>query len=159
VASQLNVHHYEVEKSFNGRNFSKAGTVQAGNAAAYNWLDENAVTGANFYRVKAIDNNGLFKYTGVVKVMMNNMGGGITVSPNPVQGRTVNILFANQQPGKYTVSILNEGGQVVYTTVIKHSNGDTRHTVSLSPGIGRGVFQLLVTSASGFVSPVKLVLE
>ncbi len=58
VENELNIQHYELERSADGRNFSKVNEQAArgngsGAALVYNWLDTNPLEGDNFYRVRS----------------------------------------------------------------------------------------------------------
>ena len=159
VASQVNVHHYEIERSLNGRVFSSAGSVQAINKAQYNWLDENAVAGNNFYRIKSIDINGLASYSAVVKVTLEKTAAAITVSPNPVQGNTINVYFSDQEAGRYAVNLVNAAGQVVYKTALQHAGNNAAHPFSLPASVSNGIFQLVVTTPGNTVFSQRVIIN
>jgi hypothetical protein len=62
VENEINIKHYEVEKSTNGTSFTKLNTTVATGAnrtsTTYGWLDANPLTGNNFYRIRSIGNDG-----------------------------------------------------------------------------------------------------
>jgi hypothetical protein len=66
VEHETDISKYEVEKSLDGTMFLKEGTtIVTGNNSAvnsYNWLDKNAVSGNNYYRIKMISKNGQNNY-------------------------------------------------------------------------------------------------
>ncbi len=71
--TETNTVRYEVQKSVDGRDFEKAGTVEAkGNAPVitYGWFDATPVNGTTYYRLKVIDKSGAVTYTSVVKVYL-----------------------------------------------------------------------------------------
>jgi hypothetical protein len=157
VASQLNVLNYEVEKSTDGRSFNKVGTIVAGSVSTYNWLDENAVSGNNYYRIKSVDNNGQVKYSAIAKVTIGKGGAAITVSPNPLTGNTINLQFSNQQAGKYAVRLINIAGQVVYNRTIQHGGGSASQSFVLPSTLVSGVYQLEVAAPGNIIHTEKLV--
>lgn len=65
VAHEKGVLHYEVEKSTDGRIFSKTGTVLATLKDAYNYVDYG-VNPISYYRVRSIDADGKDSYSQIV---------------------------------------------------------------------------------------------
>ncbi|MBL0358976.1 MAG: T9SS type A sorting domain-containing protein [Chitinophagaceae bacterium] len=159
VASQVNVVHYEIEKSANGRSFSNVGTINAGSGSTYNWLDENTVSGNNYYRIKSVDNNGQVKYSEVVKVNIGKGSGAITVSPNPVQSGYMNLQFNNQPAGEYAVRLINNAGQVVYNRTVQHTGGSASQSFALPSALVSGVYQLSVTAPDSSRQVQKLIVN
>jgi len=156
VTTQLNIDHYEIERSGDGRSFAKVATVQAHSVTTYNWLDENSLNGTSFYRVKAVEMNGHFKYTDIAKCTMRISGNPVTVSPNPVQNGFVNIQFTDQPAGKYYISLINTIGQVIYKTEIQYKGGIANHRLGLPSVIGKGVFELIIKDPESKVTSQRL---
>jgi hypothetical protein len=161
VASQSNIAGYEVEKSTNGRNFSKVGTqIATGVASAtYNWLDVNAVAGTNYYRIKAIDINGTAKYTQIVKITLGKFVTGFSVSPNPVKGNSFTLQFSNEATGQYEVRLVNITGQVLYKKTVQHAGGNTSQLFTLPSQIISGVYQLEVIAPNKTKQAQKLLID
>jgi hypothetical protein len=89
VENELNIHHYELERSADGRNFSKVNEQSArgtgsGAALVYNWLDTNPLEGDNFYRVRSVGISGDSKLSQVVKVNMGKLPSEITLYTQPL---------------------------------------------------------------------------
>lgn len=158
VANEVNTVRYEVEKSTDGRNFSKKGTVLATGANTYNWLDENAVNGFNYYRVRSVDNNGQVKYTQVVKIQLGGKA-GISISPNPVQGGFVNILINQPLTGKYGIRLTNIAGQAVYNREVTHNGGSSSQSFVLPSALSNGVYQLEVIAPDNTRQVEKLIIQ
>ena len=135
VAAELNVKNYEVEKSTNGINFVKVGTQLAiGNNSSdvtYNWLDLNPVSGNNFYRIRSTENSGLIKYSAIAKVNIGKLVPSITVYPNPVTGKQVNLQFTAMDKGLYYIKLINTLGQVVYSSQYIHTGGSATFGFSI----------------------------
>jgi hypothetical protein len=110
---EVNVQDYKVERSTDGAHFSEVGAVKAIGSGAnhYSWLDASPANGNNFYRVKAVDMDGQFKYTSVVTVRTTNTG--ISAYPNPVKrGETLQLSLGDTRAGK--IEVINVPGQVLY---------------------------------------------
>jgi hypothetical protein len=162
VENELNVDHYEIEKSADGRNFSRVGTKAAtGNGTSttnYSWLDVNAFKGDNFYRIRSVDNNGTNKQSQVVKVNFAGDPGIITIYPNPVNDDgVVNIRMVNLPKGIYYAAILNNVGQVVYKEQLNHEGGSSVYSIRLKHIISHGNYVLQVLEADKVKTTFKIV--
>jgi hypothetical protein len=150
IATESNLKAYEVERSTDGRGFTKAGSVTArynNNAAAtYNWFDAAPLAGNNFYRIKAVENGGAVKYSSVVKVFVGRGKSLIVVTPNPVVNGVMNLQFQNQEKGTYNVRLFNNNGQQVYALKVQHAGGSSAQTLDLPATISKGVYQLQISN-------------
>ena len=79
--------HFEIEKSVDGVTFTRIGQVNNQGFSYlpnnYAFADNSPVNGANFYRLKIVSDNGMVKYSSVVKVLFGKTGRGVMISPNP----------------------------------------------------------------------------
>lgn len=67
VGTEINVDRYEIERSTDGVNFKKIGTVNATQNSSYSFTDLQPINGVSYYRVRNVDIDGAFKYTTVLK--------------------------------------------------------------------------------------------
>jgi hypothetical protein len=148
VTNQINLREYRVERSADGRSFTSIGTVAARNTTAastgYRFDDAQALSGWNYYRIQCVDNDGRFKYTTVVKVMMGKAAGSITVFPNPVEGSTMNLQLVNQPASRYTLRMLSTEGRVVMTQTLDHSGGSAAKQIALPALLANGQYRVEV---------------
>ncbi|MFM6924094.1 MAG: T9SS type A sorting domain-containing protein, partial [Ferruginibacter sp.] len=148
AGTETNMDRYEVERSTDGVQFNKLNTTAAiGNSNVpvnYNWLDASPQPGINFYRVKAIDRSPAVKYSAVVKVNTGNAAGGISIYPNPVTAKIVNIAFAKMEKGIYRLRLINGLGQVVLVQQLVHAGGNVVAPVKLTD-VAAGIYQLEIT--------------
>jgi len=161
VAGERDIHHYEVEKSADGRNFTMLASVKAkGNensSVAYTSLDNSPITGNNYYRVKSVSLNNEVKYTSVVNVRLGKDGEGISVYPNPVKGNVVGLQLTNLEKGSYTLNVYNSSGQLVVTKMLQHGGGSASEQIALPASSTKGVYQLEVRGEqSRFVQSIIL---
>lgn len=163
VNNQLNITRYEIEKSSDGHQFSNVAALPANNvnssSISYSWMDENALPGNHFFRIKAIDNSGRFQYTDVVKVLITKNSNVISVSPNPVSGSgLLNLQFTNQPAGDYRVQLLNTTGQAVFSKLLQHAGGSALQSIHLPAAIAAGVYQLQILSTTNSAQLQRLVI-
>jgi hypothetical protein len=151
VASENNIAQYNVERSTDGLTFSEAATITPksnnGQAVSYNWIDANPVAGTDYYRVKSVTKSGDVAYTGIVKETVGNLVPAISVYPNPVVGGHINLSLINAPAGKYTITLLNVSGQLVYAISIGHTTGNSVEPLQLPGGLPAGLYKLEATSA------------
>ncbi len=84
TANEINVNRFEVQRSENGFDFATIGSVAVG-GADYSFSDVNTfiTKPVVFYRLKSIDADGKFTYSGIVK-LSDLQSGQFTIFPNPV---------------------------------------------------------------------------
>ena len=146
---QANTIQFEVEKSINGSGFSHVNTTLKNTSGSYSWLDENAVTGKNFYRIKSIDRDGSIKYSAVVSVMISKNTINFTIEPNPVKGNSISLHFANQPTGNYQFNLINSAGQLVYRNKLVISSSSTSQVLNINKILPAGIYQLQIAGLSG----------
>jgi hypothetical protein len=85
---EFDSYQYQVERSADGKNYIKIGTINAAGASneakKYNFKDALPGSGAYYYRLKQVDIDGKFEYSKSVYVN-NKKGAGIVtgIFPNP----------------------------------------------------------------------------
>ncbi|MFP5040857.1 T9SS type A sorting domain-containing protein [Parasediminibacterium sp. JCM 36343] len=86
TTSEIDFHHFDVEKSFDSKNFSLLSTVNAvkkAGVSAYEYVDFSKSLDLQYYRLKMVDNNGSYKYSAIVAVN-GKATTNVQVFPNPV---------------------------------------------------------------------------
>lgn len=163
TANEAGIDKYEVERSADGRNFSKlniiAPKLNNGSNTDYNYSDETALAADNFYRVSATGKSGLIQYSAIVKVGQQNSASLISVYPNPVVDKKMNVSFVNQPAGEYSLQLSNVAGQVIYNEKLMINNSNTLKTVSLDRSLPTGSYQLLVVGFGGLRIVQQLVIR
>jgi len=138
TANEKSIASFEVERSADGRSFTKIGSrIIPMNTAAehvYYWNDEQPVAGMNYYRIKIAEMDGSSSYSGTVTV--NNSlrdHAGTSIFPNPAQDK-INIRIEAAQAGAdISVSVEDMTGRQLY-----RSAGSNAAEVNISgwqPGI------------------------
>jgi uncharacterized repeat protein (TIGR02543 family) len=156
VGNEINIHHYEVERSVDGRNYNRVGNVAAIGFTDYSFLDVNAPTTNLFYRVKSVENAGEGKYSAVVKLTAEKTTPGYAVAPNPIVGGELNVQFKNQLAGKYQLKLYNNAGQQIQSNNLNHAGGNGTQTIQIPSGLARGAYQLEISLAGKKSSTVSI---
>jgi hypothetical protein len=116
TASESNNSHFEIERSADGRNFTKIGEVKGAGTTSdeqnYSFVDENPLKGLNYYRLKQVDFDGAAEYSKVVSVRFGTTR-SLSVIPTMVYDQiNVDLSEMDEQTGEWQIFDLN-GRQVM----------------------------------------------
>jgi hypothetical protein len=159
VANEGNTKEYQVEKSIDGRSFSKATAIAAiknNNSTSYKWFDAQPNNGWNYYRIKVIAADGDIKYSEIVRVNTHENEEGISIYPNPLTGNQFSLQLSNKSKGDYAVRLYNSAGQTTYNKTITHDGGSATETIHLTAPLIKGVYHLNIISSNGTNETIKL---
>ncbi len=163
VENELNIQHYEVECSNDGMNFETRSLQTAlGNNQSminYHFIDENPVTGNNFYRIKSVGRDGSINYSRVVKIIYTEGSAGIRVFPNPVLNQTLKLQFSGLASGVYNFMLTNASGQVILRKAIEYTGGDATVEIELPATIKYGSYQAVIKKENTFETTLKVIVE
>jgi hypothetical protein len=112
--NEINTSHFDVERSVNGIDFKKIGTVAALNRSGinqYTFEDASPADGINLYRLRQVDIDAKFAYSNTVKILFSSVI-NITIYPNPVVDK-LKIQIAGSSL-KWMSSIYDASGKLVY---------------------------------------------
>ena len=143
--NEVYVDRFEVERSSNGREFSKLGTVKAGNFS-YSFADNNPLKATNYYRLKMMDKDGKFEYSPVR--MVNNSGSlNVTVYPNPANDN-LQVLIDSDKKTNLQWKILSSDGKFVLSNSFIVNKGSNLRSINLK-ALLKGSYFLKMASATG----------
>lgn len=134
--SEINMERYDVERSSNGQQFVKTGTVQTkGNSnvvLSYAWFDASPFNNINYYRIKSVEKSGVVSYSEVIKVNIISGRSEIVFYPNLVISNTINLQLKNIPQGAYSLSLINTLGQQVFKKLILHDGSTSMQAVPVN---------------------------
>jgi hypothetical protein len=140
---------YVVERSVNGRDYfdysSIAPKSNQNDKADYTEFDAAPSKGANFYRIRVLEQGGKHIYSKVLRVDIGGSKKGFSIYPNPVIGKQVNLSLTGVKQGTYNIRVVTTTGQDVYhKTIMTQANGITQ-TLALPSSLKPGVYNMLVS--------------
>jgi len=117
TANEMNVHHFNVQRSFNGKDFINVGEVIALNKINndYSFIDvvaNNLLSPIIYYRLEAIDKDGSKTYSSLKTIIVKSKDLSIQVYPNPAMDQ---ISIQRKTDKIETVSIIDIDGKIVKT--------------------------------------------
>lgn len=123
VANEINLAHYEVERSFNGTNYQPIGQVKAAGVASYRFHDgiDQHRGRRIYYRIKQVDVDGKFRYTPVFSIHIP-MNKTFSVYPNPARD-IVRLQLSEQVRETTLVQVTDLSGKVVLSGTFTPVNG------------------------------------
>jgi len=155
TVNEINNNYFEAERSVDGRNFTKIGTVNAGTAATqdYQFTDNNPAAGISYYRIKQVDKDGRTSYSAVIAIRFGKNDPAITVYPNPATS-VVNVLFDKPQQKDCIIELISNNGQLVQRVA---AGGLQSKQLNVS-GIAAGTYQLRIIAVNNIVTQ-KLIIQ
>lgn len=149
--SETEVDRYIVERSANGREFTRIGEVSALNNATeikYNFLDAAPLSGISFYRIINLDRSGKTGYSNIVRVNLDKDQTGFVCYPNPARsGGQFSFSSASLKQGIYQIRLFNAAGQQVYGQQLVHGGGMINQTISLPTALKTGFYTISLDQA------------
>ena len=152
TTEESNSERFDIQRSADAKVWVNIGTKgAAGESKAlqtYNFSDISPLKGANYYRLKMIDQDATFSYSRIEGIRFKK--GVISVYPNPVE----NVLFLTgiEWSDVKLISIHNSSGQTVYARSSFSSSG-----INVSR-LATGIYLVRITETDGTVHTSKVVI-
>ena len=151
---EKNVQQYTVEKSINNIAYKEVTikNIVSNNEGTVNYgvTDVNPFDEINYYRIKINSLNGEVNYSNIVKVDALKKESAISLYPNPVTGKTLNIYFKTTNTGNYQVALVNKVGQKIWSgSFYNNNNNDRKISVILPKSVAPGSYVLLLSDKTG----------
>jgi hypothetical protein len=148
---ETNSDHFEIEKSLNGKNWGKIGSVashgESNSLKDYSYVDANPFNGENLYRLRMVDKDNTFAYSTIRSIVFDGTGADLSVYPNP----TVDVLKIKDFSQVTKVSIFDMNGRAVL-----ESGATTTGEINVR-NLTSGMYLVRVSRANGLTSSQKIV--
>lgn len=145
TASEKNNYGFEIERRREGRDWERIGFVNGSGTTnrqnRYTFVDKALVFGTTYtYRLKQVDSDGAFGYSGTVEVDFAPAEFNLLRSyPNPFNASTV-IEFALPHSGFVTIKVYNTRGEELETIVSEILTAGVHHVAWDARGYPSGVY-------------------
>jgi|GEM_PF-3510272 len=163
TAQEINLSHFELQRSVDGRIFQSIGYVSASNRAGvmqYQYTDSSFMllpAEGIYYRLKITDMDGTYRYSQVVQLSKQPVKDQMEVYPNPVK----NILTAKVTAASNyscTLLVLDAAGKKLVQQQVMVQQGVQAIPVEVSR-FAKGLYLLQLLRADGTVMQIKFVKE
>lgn len=154
TTTEINSSFFEIQRSKNAKDWAKIGEVSASGESSgvrdYSFQDEKPFSGNNYYRLKMIDKDQTYAFSGIRNVRFAGSP-EISFYPNPVIGQ----LTIKTKGGESikNIQIVNTSGQKVYYSELK-----TDDPISVGK-FQNGLYAVKVTKEDGQVITHKIVIN
>lgn len=147
--NEVNVSHFQIERSANGTSFVVIGNEQAvgmsNSTQTYSFADPKAVTATAYYRLRMVDVDGKFTYSQVLVVRAgNSTGDGLNVFPNPAT-TTAAVFIKSGITGTATIRVLSMHGATVFVQNNLVSKGENSIMLNRVKELSSGVYNVQVS--------------
>jgi hypothetical protein len=148
VGNELNLSHYELEKSIDRQNFSFVANVKANGQKNYSYTDDdiNNFSPIEYYRLKSVDMDGNFNYSTIVKIKTSNNSWSVEVNPNPVTQK-INLKIESPVQDKALVVITDLSGRQLYKENISISAGNNSFEINKAAYFSSGTYFISIFSS------------
>lgn len=149
TGEEINNSHFEVQTSVDGRRWENIGTVNGvGNSVQevnYSFTDIGPSQGLNLYRIKQVDFDGAYAFSGIANANIGSVAGGkASIYPNPIFDRQTTLSLEGQWSNNSSATLVDFNGRKLAT----FNNISTGSTSLDLPQLPSGVYQLIVTDAA-----------
>jgi|GEM_PF-7112746 len=145
TATEVNVSHYEIERSADGRSFTTIASVPVrvnnGGGARYQSLDRDATPARVYYRIKGVDQDGKLTFSNVIRYTASDRA-ALSLYPNPIRGSSLVLQSANLRAARYQLVIYDGGGRMVYSEQLQHPGGIVSRALQLPASLLPGAYYL-----------------
>ena len=143
----VNFSHFVIERSVDGAHYTSLGQVQALTAATltlqYSYTDIAPASGTNYYRLKLVDADGTYQYSGIITIRTNVQGFNVSASPNPFTDNvTVTIESATDET--VLLRVFNNDGKLVWRKSTSVYAGTNVQYFSELQALPKGIYYIKI---------------
>ncbi len=157
VNNEQDLDRYELERSINGKDFIQVGKVTAMGNSNYTYTDDisSVRSSVYFYRLRIVDKDGDFKYSGVVKISVSVNGAFIEVNPNPFP-ETLFVNIESAIKDEATIAITDLSGRQLLKKSVSIAAGNNALEIKEAANLNKGMY-ILTISTSAQRQSIKIV--
>ncbi len=96
---------------------------------------------------------------GTIKTLAENKEAVISIYPNPVVNKVLQLHFENQLAGTYRVELVSKQGQLVYTTTLAISTENSHQSIKVNPAIAAGDYLVNIYAGNGKKTALQVIIK
>ena len=89
----------------------------------------------------------------------NNAVSDLSIYPNPHRVKTFHVQIGNKAAGTYTLQMISNSGQQLYTQTISYNGGTTTYNVQLNNRLASGLCFIEAIAADGLENIIKVIIQ
>jgi hypothetical protein len=149
----VEVKHFEIERSFNGTSFTKIAQqdpiTSTNGFATYNLTDAgvfDSYKGAVYYRIKQVDRSGAITYSMIKILKTDSKAFAISLYPNPVI-KTATIAFGMDKAQQINIQLVDVQGKALNNYNMQAVKGINQKNIDVST-LSNGVYTFLINTGT-----------
>lgn len=150
VANELNLDHYELQRSFNGSDFVSVADITATGNSSYGYNDDisSIYQPIYYYRLKCVDRDGNYKLSRIVKINLGAKAWFADAVPNPFKG-ALTIRIQSPATDKALIRLTDLAGRVVGVRNVSLVSGLNTIALDETRALQAGIYQATIQTAEG----------
>ena len=155
TATEINTSYFNIQRSFNGKDFTTINKIFAKGSGNYNCIDDllngsQLTTCVIYYRLEIVDNNGSITFSTIQQITIKPQTPNISIFPNPAkESVTIECLNASR------VTIADISGKTCISKEIKNNESMMLSLKTLH----KGLYLVNVIFKNGEITTEKLLVE
>ena len=148
------LHVFEIEKSFDGKHFEKAGTVEGiltADMLSYQFTDPEEIDKPSFYRLRIVPANNLYKYSNTIFIDNGKGMFNLTNFSNPFRDEIV-IEYLLPSAGIVYCSLYNVNGKLISQKNFNGSKGFNKNILDGMQKLPAGIYTLSLVYPNNIIS-------
>ena len=158
TAHETNAKAINIERSYNGVDYAIATSLNAKGSTgvnSYSYTDKVDASEAKvYYRLKAINKDGSYRYSNTIAVTLANAQKGMTVDvyPNPIRSNDLHANLYLLKDEALTVHVFDMSGKLVSEQKVQGTKGQNTITINAFRTLSAGIYTVNVTSNSEVIN-------
>jgi photosystem II stability/assembly factor-like uncharacterized protein len=148
TANQSSGDKFEIERSYNGLQFVKVGTITGSASTQYNFID-TIIAPVLYYRLKIVTANGNISYSNTIffkdAIALQN---DIRLTRNPVLNNNIALKVTSIAAGKLQLQVTDMGGKKILLQQVTITAGINQLSIALPANTARGIYTLQLQNGS-----------
>jgi hypothetical protein len=124
TASEKDNAYFIIERSADAKNFKEIGRLKGGGTTAshriYQFIDQEQLVGANYYRLKQVDKDERFEYSKIIVSYLNKKA--IKANVISTDNNSIKLRIISDENTDANVSIVDMNGKIILTAKILLDN-------------------------------------
>ena len=162
TASETNNEYFTLERSYDGEKWETIyvcdGIGTSTIEQTYSFIDRNARSGVNYYRLKQTDFDGQFTYSAVKSVLFDNNSFSVMVYPIPAKAEDITIAINGIKATQAVLRIIDETGRQIFNGQIDVSKKTCKLHLSDICYLTSGNY-IICISVNGLVVKEKIIVQ
>lgn len=156
TANEINVSHFNIQRSTNGKDFTTIGNIAAqnNNNNNYDYTDNKLPVNTDlftyYYRLQSMDKNGKAQYSTIRQINTKQQVSSIIIYPNPAK----DYINITAQENITEIKIVNQLSQIVL-----FQTPNTKETIINIGQFVKGIYMVQITIGNGQTKTQKIVVE